>query len=76
MPRRKILRMHAGELPIFLDLVKMLHKHPVLKDSDFTTLELVAKKKALNRKLPIFHRHLGIILPTWFSHLQGKDVQT
>ena len=58
MPRRKILRMHAAELPIFLELVKMLHKHPVLKDSDFTTLELVAKKKSPEPKIADIEKHI------------------
>jgi hypothetical protein len=45
MPRRKILRINADELSIFGELAKELHEHPIFSECDFTTIEIVAKKR-------------------------------
>ena len=45
MPRRKTLRINADELTIFRELTKELYEHPIFSECDFTTIEIVAKKR-------------------------------
>ena len=58
MPRRKILRINADELPIFRELVEVLHEHPIFHECDFTTIEIVAKKRNPEPKIADVEKHI------------------
>ena len=58
MPRRKILRINADELPIFRELSEILYEHPVFRDCDFTTIEIVAKKRNPDPQIADVEKHI------------------
>ena len=58
MPRRKILRINADELSIFRELSDELYQHPVFHECDFTTIEIVAKKRSPDPKISDIEKYI------------------